>query len=90
MLKHNVFSGYICAFLFCLFFVRESDAKELLDITPDLEQGGLVLGSVPPGYQVKYAGQSLQISPDGTFIVGLGASRPRPTINVPSGEICKD
>lgn len=76
MLKHNVFSGYICAFVFCLFFVRESDAKELLDITPYLEQGGLVRGSVPPGYQVKYAGQSLQITPDGTFIIGLGRDAP--------------
>jgi len=76
MLKHNVFSSYICAFLFCVFFVRESDASELLEITPYLEQGGLVRGSVPPGYQVKYAGQFLQISPDGTFIVGLGRDAP--------------
>jgi len=63
--------------------MAEMIADGRLDITPALEQGGLAMGSVQPGYSVQYAGKSLKISPDGTFIFGLGRNAPnRVTLSV--------
>ncbi len=35
-------------------------------------QGALVIGKVPPGSQVKYAGRTLRVSDDGSVVFGIG------------------
>lgn len=83
MSKSYVFSGYIFLMLGCTSCMAEMVADGRLDISPALEQGGLAMGSVPSGYRVQYAGKSLKISPDGTFIFGLGRDAPnRVTLSV--------
>ena len=83
MSKSYVFLGYIFLMLGCTSCMAEMISDGRLDITPALEQGGLAMGSVQPGYSVQYAGKSLKISPDGTFIFGLGRNAPnRVTLSV--------
>jgi len=41
-------------------------------------QGGLVLGKVPPGSAVRYAGRDLRVSGYGTVVFGVGRDEPRP------------
>ena len=41
-------------------------------------QGGLVLGKVPPGSKVSYAGRDLRVSGYGTVVFGVGRDQPGP------------
>ena len=41
-------------------------------------QGGLVLGKVPPGSAVRYAGRDLRVSGYGTVVFGVGRDEPGP------------
>ena len=43
-----------------------------LELKGEWQQGGLILGKVPPETQVEYQGRRLQISSAGEFVLGLG------------------
>lgn len=49
-------------------------ALELL--RADWQQGGVIIGQVPEGTQVEYAGKRLQLSEDRQFVIGLGRDAP--------------
>ena len=44
----------------------------------NVPQGGLVLGKVPPGSAVRYAGRDLRVSGYGTVVFGVGRDEPGP------------
>lgn len=44
----------------------------------NVPQGGLVLGKVPPGSTVRYAGRDLRVSGYGTVVFGVGRDEPGP------------
>jgi biotin carboxyl carrier protein len=44
----------------------------------NVPQGGLVLGKVPPGSTVRYAGRELRVSGYGTVVFGVGRDEPGP------------
>jgi murein DD-endopeptidase MepM/ murein hydrolase activator NlpD len=41
-----------------------------------LEQGGLLVGTAPPGTKVLYEGRTYEAAPSGTFIIGFGRDAP--------------
>jgi murein DD-endopeptidase MepM/ murein hydrolase activator NlpD len=43
-----------------------------LELRGQWQQGGVIVGKVPAGTQVEYNGKTLQISPTGEFVFGLG------------------
>lgn len=43
----------------------------MLEISGSLTQGGMAIGRVTPGSTVSVGGQSLRVSPQGTFVVGF-------------------
>ena len=43
-----------------------------LELKGEWQQGGIILGKVPPSMQVEYRGKHLQISAEGEFVLGLG------------------
>jgi|TARA_B110000305_G_scaffold29331_1_gene27621 murein DD-endopeptidase MepM/ murein hydrolase activator NlpD len=76
MLNHKVYAGNIWILLGCVLFAKVSFASEGLQISTQLEQGGLAMGKVPFGYKVRYAGNFLKTTPNGTFVFGLGRDAP--------------
>lgn len=42
-----------------------------------LTQGGMAIGTVPPGSQVRVDGEPVRVSEDGKFVVGFGRDAPR-------------
>jgi len=62
-----------------------------LDITlgGKIEQGGLVIGAVPPGSTVIFADRSVPVAADGSFLLGLDRDAPARAeiaVTAPSGE----
>jgi murein DD-endopeptidase MepM/ murein hydrolase activator NlpD len=54
-----------------------------------LEQGGLVIGTAPPGATITFGERTLPVAPDGTFLVGLSRdaeSSASLKITAPNGE----
>jgi len=47
-------------------------SAETLRLYGSLEQGALLLGEIPAGYQASYNKQPLQVTPEGQFLLGLG------------------
>lgn len=47
-----------------------------LEVSGSLEQGGMVVGRVPPGSQVTLDGEALRVSADGAFVVGFDRDAP--------------
>lgn len=45
---------------------------QALELRGEWQQGGLIIGKVPEGAMVEYAGRKLQLSPEGEFVFGLG------------------
>ena len=45
---------------------------EILEWQGSFQQGSLLLGQLPEGYQVSYDKQRLQVTPKGQFLLGLG------------------
>lgn len=45
---------------------------QALELRGEWQQGGLIIGKVPEGAMVEYAGRKLQLSPKGEFVFGLG------------------
>lgn len=41
-----------------------------------IEQGGLVVGSVPPGTAITFEGAKVPVTDDGTFLLGIGRDAP--------------
>jgi murein DD-endopeptidase MepM/ murein hydrolase activator NlpD len=54
----------------------QQDAR--LVFPADVPQGGLVLGKVPPGSEVRYAGRKLRVSGYGTVVFGVGRDESGP------------
>ena len=75
-LNHKSYAGYSWLLLGCVLFTKVSFAGEGLQIFTQLQQGGLALGQIPSGYKVRYAGNFLKTTPNGTFIFGLGRDAP--------------
>jgi len=50
-----------------------------MTITGSLTQGGMAVGTVPPGSQVRVDGEPVRVSEDGVFVVGFGRDAPRET-----------
>lgn len=55
-------------FIFMLFGMSST----ALELKGEWQQGGVIIGKVPPGIQVEYRGRQLQLSPAGEFVIGLG------------------
>lgn len=52
-----------------------------LELRGEWQQGGLIVGKVPAGVQVEYAGKKLQVSPAGEFVFGFGRdAKPQATL----------
>lgn len=63
--------------LFCCLF----GSAQALELRGQWQQGGVIIGKVPAGIQVEYAGKKLQISPAGEFVLGFGRdAKPQATI----------
>lgn len=63
--------------LFSLLFVP----AQALELHGQWQQGGIIIGKVPTGTQVEYAGKQLQISSRGEFVFGLGRdAKPNATL----------
>lgn len=67
------------AWLFCLvllpfpLFAQQAPPQDSKIVFPaSVQQGALVLGKVPPGSQVRYAGRELRVSGYGTVVFGVG------------------
>ncbi|MDA9096190.1 M23 family metallopeptidase, partial [Porticoccaceae bacterium] len=63
-------------------------SAETLRLHGSLEQGALLLGKIPAGYQASYNKQPLQVTPQGQFLLGLGReAQPRIEVSLtsPSG-----
>ena len=45
---------------------------EILRWQGSFQQGTLLLGQIPVGYQARYNKQRLQVTPEGQFLLGLG------------------
>ena len=52
-------------------------AAEPVQWQGSFQQGGLVLGKLPPGYSVIYKGEKLKISPQGYFLLGFNRDAPK-------------
>jgi len=53
-----------------------SHSAAALELQGELRQGGLVTGQVEPGTTVRFDGQPVPVTPDGTFLIGFGRSSP--------------
>lgn len=52
-----------------------------LELRGEWQQGGVIIGKVPVGISVEYAGKKLQLSSTGEFVIGLGRdAKPQATI----------
>ncbi|WP_282607520.1 peptidoglycan DD-metalloendopeptidase family protein [Pelagibius sp. Alg239-R121] len=65
-------SNSILAFVLMLAFSGPASAAGDLVLDGDLVQGGLIIGSVPPGAEVRIGDRTLRVSDNGRFIVGFG------------------
>ncbi len=45
---------------------------QAIELRGQWQQGGIIIGKVPAGTQIEYAGKKLQLSPAGEFVIGLG------------------
>ncbi len=45
---------------------------QAIDLRGQWQQGGIIIGKVPLGTGIEYAGKKLQLSPEGEFVIGLG------------------
>ena len=63
-------------------FAQPASSSSSLDgkivFPASVSQGGLVLGKVPPGSKVRYAGRDLRVSGYGTVVLGVGRDEPGP------------
>ena len=49
-----------------------SDTIDPIEVSLDVLQGGIVVGTVAPGYRLTYSDRELHISSSGTFVFGIG------------------
>lgn len=57
-----------------------------LELSGELQQGGMVLGQVAPGAGLSLDGKPVKVAPDGRFVIGFGREAPaRATLEVRSG-----
>lgn len=64
--------GRIVALAFAAFFMAAPPVAAEVRLDGAVEQGGLVVGRVPPGASVALDGRALRVDADGGFIFGLG------------------
>ncbi|MBR9909412.1 MAG: M23 family metallopeptidase [Gammaproteobacteria bacterium] len=56
------------------------------------QQGAILLGQVPPGYQLGFLGKKVTVSADGAFVIGLDRDFPtnaRLRVTAPGGEVAE-
>jgi len=78
---------FITLVLLCL-----QPSAQAFTLKGQLTQGGMAIGKVDPGAAVHFQGKSVQVSPDGLFVVGFSRDA-EPTLEIeirePSGEVEK-
>jgi murein DD-endopeptidase MepM/ murein hydrolase activator NlpD len=57
----------VAVFLSLLFIPAQA-----IELRGQWQQGGIIIGKVPVGVQIEYAGKKLHLSPEGEFVIGLG------------------
>lgn len=65
--------------LFCVLLITlagGAHAADKLQLHGDFEQGGLVLGHVPPGSSVAFDGEAVTVGAEGGFIIGFDRDEP--------------
>ena len=83
MLAHFSFKSAPCRLglhgivLIALMTMCQSLAAESVQWQGSFQQGGLVLGKLPPAYSVIYKGEKLKISPQGYFLLGFNRDAPK-------------
>ena len=45
-----------------------------------VQQGAMVIGKVPPGSEVDYAGRRLRVTPYGSVVLGIGRDAAEPAV----------
>ena len=63
-------------FCLCLALSAAHAAERALQLPDHLQQGQLVVGRVPPGAQVTFAGRDVHVGNDGVFVFGLERDAP--------------
>ena len=82
-LTHFSFHSALCRLglhrivLSALMTMCQSLAAESVQWQGSFQQGGLVLGKLPPAYSVIYKGEKLKISPQGYFLLGFNRDAPK-------------
>lgn len=82
-LTHFSFHSALCRLglhrivLIALMTMCQSLAAESVQWQGSFQQGGLVLGKLPPAYSVIYKGEKLKISPQGYFLLGFNRDAPK-------------
>jgi Peptidase family M23 len=66
----------IGVFLIAALISGSASADDDVTFAGRLEQGGLVVGTAPPGTTITYNGTNLHLTPDGHFLVGIGRDAP--------------
>lgn len=69
--------------------IGHAQANPVADVqlTGPMEQGGLVLGSVPVGAQVNLDGRTVRVTPEGRFVIGFDRdAKPRSTLLVQTAD----
>lgn len=61
--------------LLALLWVGAAPAGSL-ELAGSMEQGGMIVGRVPPGSEASLDGEALRLSPDGVFVVGFDRDAP--------------
>ncbi len=87
---HN--SARMGAVAFALLCSVLAQAGGLMAIDGDWQQGAMVKGRVVPGSSVVFAGRSLRVANDGSFVLGLGrdqAPKAVLTVKTPDGAVDK-
>lgn len=56
-----------------IFFLQTASA---LEISGEWQQGAVIIGQAPTGTTVGYEGRTLQLTPKGQFVIGLGRDAP--------------
>lgn len=53
-----------------------ADSGSAITVHGKFEQGGLVIGTVPPGSQLSFDGKAVSVSPEGGFVIGFDRDEP--------------
>ncbi len=72
----------LLAWLLSIATIATVSAQEpgLIQLKGDFVQGGLLFGSAPAGSKVVWGGREVRLTPEGTYVIGLGRDNRSPVI----------